>query len=329
MAASIADRVARERRRNHYFRAAEVLPGNVGYLDLDRFPLMPDAAPAADAAMLFMADVDAFILDLRGNPGGGEGMNQYLGSFFFADSVHLYSRYYRPDDQTREYWTRPGLPPVTLADVPLLVLVDGRTGSAAENMAFNLQVTGRATLVGETTAGAGHSSTRMQLPAGFSMVVPIGRVFDPRTDRDFEGTGVQPDLAVPSDDALVTAHARAVEVLVQRIGDPDRAAELEQAAALFAARSAPPLPVEELTSYVGSYGNRRIRLDDGHLTLQRTDVEGAPELRLLPTGNDRFVLEAMPRVRIEFVRGDDHEVRSIRVLDTAGQWEESERSVRP
>lgn len=317
--------VEAERRENHGFRSAEVLPGNVGYLDLDRFPIMPYAAPAADAAMEFLAEVEAFVLDLRGNPGGGEGMNQYLGSFFFADSVHLYSRYYRPADETREYWTLPGLPPVTLADVPLFVLVDGRSGSAAENMAFNLSRAGRATVVGETTAGAGHSSTSADLPDGFTMVVPIARVFDPRTGEGFEGTGVVPDVGVPSGEALLAAHGLAVEALLARAGDPRRAEELEQARALFAARSAPPLPAGELEAYAGAYGNRRIRVAEGHLTLRRTDVPDAPELALLRTGPDRFVLEAMPEVRVEFVRDAAGTVTAIRVQQPNGAWEESPR----
>jgi len=318
-------RVDRERRENHYFRSAEHLPGNIGYLDLDQFPMMPYAAPAADAAMQFLADVEGFILDLRGNPGGGEGMNQYLGSFFFADSVHLYSRYYRPGDETREYWTLPGLVPVALPDVPLFVLVDGRSGSAAENMAFNLARAGRATVVGETTAGAGNSSTRADLSGGFTLVVPIARVYDPRTGEGFEGSGVEPEVAVASAEALVTAHGLAVDALLERTEDPLRTAELEQARALFAARSAPPLPAAELEEYAGDYGNRRIWVEDGRLMLQRTDVPDAPPLVLLRTGPDGFVLEALPEVRVEFTRDGEGAVRSVRVRQPTGVWDESPR----
>lgn len=325
MAAPIAARVADERMRNHYFHEAEVLRGNVGYLDLDQFPIMPDAAPAADAAMLFLADVDAFILDLRGNPGGGEGMNQYLSSFFFTDSVPLYARYYRPDDETREYWTRPELPPVHLPDVPLYVLVDGRSGSAAENMAFSLRNAGRATVVGETTAGAGHSSTRMDLPAGFSIVVPIARVYDPRTGREFEGAGIVPDVEVPSEEAAARAHLMAIEALMNATHDPLRAGELSQVAALIRAHSLPAFSPEQLAAYAGDYGNRRLWVEDGQLMLQRTDVPGAPELALLRTGEDAFVLQDMTQVRIEFTRGGDGTVHSVRVLNPMSQWEESVR----
>lgn len=326
-AARMAPRVEEERRRNHYLREARVLPGNIGYLDLDRFPIMPHAAPAADAAMAFLRNVDAFVLDLRGNPGGGEGLNQYLSSFFFgAEPVHLYSRFYAAEDTTREYWTLPEAPPVKLPDVPLFVLVDGRSGSAAENMAFSLRNTGRATLVGETTAGGAHSSTRVDLPAGFSMVLPVARVFDPRTDRDFEGVGVRPDVEVAPSDALVRAHGLAVEALLAGATDPARRDELEQARALFMAQETPMAPPGELEEYAGEYGNRRFWVREGRLMLVRTDVPGAPELRLLPTGEDAFVLEDLPRVRVEFERDGDGAVTRVRVLGATGDWETAERS---
>ncbi len=322
----VAAQVAAERRVNHYLRRVEVLPGNVGYLDLDRFPIMPWAAPAADAAMSFLADVDAFILDLRGNPGGGEGMNQYLSSFFFGDDpVHLYSRFYAEEDVTREYWTVPDIPPVRLPDVPLYVLMDEGSGSAAENMAFSLGATGRAVRVGEATAGAGHSSTVAELPGGFSMVLPIARVFDPRTDADFEGTGVTPDVEAASADALPRAHALAMEELSARTDDPLRRQELAQAGALYAALSRPALDATDLADYAGAYGSRRVWVEGDRLMLQRIDVGDAPALPLLAVDDDAFVLEAVPEARIEFARGADGTVARIRVRLPSGAWEETDR----
>jgi hypothetical protein len=43
------------------------------------------------------------------------------------------------------------------------------------------------------------------LPGGFSMFLPRGRTYDPRTNEGWEATGLQPDVRVPYDRALETA----------------------------------------------------------------------------------------------------------------------------
>jgi hypothetical protein len=58
------------RRENYGFSAVEVLPGNIGYLDFFQFYAVKDAGPTAIAAMNFLANADALIIDLRSNGGG-------------------------------------------------------------------------------------------------------------------------------------------------------------------------------------------------------------------------------------------------------------------
>ena len=87
-------------------------------------------------------------------------------------------------------------------DTKVLLLTSQRTASAAEHLALSLKRTGRATLVGETTRGAGHYGGMAELPGGFGAFVPVGRTFDPDTGQGWEGTGVAPDVAVPAADAL-------------------------------------------------------------------------------------------------------------------------------
>ena len=89
------------------------------------------------------------------------------------------------------------------------MLTSRRTGSAAEHFALSLKRTGRATLIGEPTAGAGHYGGMMDLGAGYSAFIPVGRTFDPDNDQGWEGTGVSPNVAVPADQALDEALRRA------------------------------------------------------------------------------------------------------------------------
>jgi hypothetical protein len=96
--------------------------------------------------------------------------------------------------------------PLTQAEV--VVLTSGYTGSAAEHLALALRRTGRATLIGETTAGAGHYGRVLDLAGGFTAVVPVGRTFDPDTDEGWEGIGVAPHIEVSATRALREALLR-------------------------------------------------------------------------------------------------------------------------
>jgi C-terminal processing protease CtpA/Prc len=84
-------------------------------------------------------------------------------------------------------------------------LTSARTASAAEHLALAFKRTHRAVLIGEPTSGANHFGGREPLGAGLSAFVPVGRSFDPDTGEDWEGRGITPDIAVPSDQALDVA----------------------------------------------------------------------------------------------------------------------------
>ena len=96
-------------------------------------------------------------------------------------------------------------PHPTLANTKVYVLLSHATRSAGEHFAFALKRTHRATLIGETTQGAGHAAVDYPLPAGFFGRVPIARAYDPATGKGWEGIGVKPDIQVPADRALAVA----------------------------------------------------------------------------------------------------------------------------
>ena len=84
---------------------------------------------------------------------------------------------------------------------PVYVLISRRTASAAELAADALKLLGRTTLVGEQTAGEMLSQKPYDLPGGLQLFLPIADYFSLRTGR-IEGHGVEPDVAVPADEAL-------------------------------------------------------------------------------------------------------------------------------
>src|SRR5262245_4960202 len=67
-----------------------------------------------------------------------------------------------------ERWTLDSVPGDRLANIPLYVLTSRRTFSVAESFAFGLRITGRAKVVGETTAGGGHFTKFMPFASRLS-----------------------------------------------------------------------------------------------------------------------------------------------------------------
>ena len=148
-----ASSLAKFRRGNYGVRRAEVLPGNLGYLDLRGFaPFEFGVADqperqAIEAALQLLANTDALIIDLRENGGGAPQMVGYLGSAFVRKDADIFNTFHGRDrtmsEAPLEWYPRPRL------DTPLFVLTSARTASAAEAFAYTLQRAKRAVVVGE------------------------------------------------------------------------------------------------------------------------------------------------------------------------------------
>jgi hypothetical protein len=184
----------------------EVLPGNVGYLEVRHFA--GASVAEFDTAMAALKDVRALIIDVGRNPGGNPGPVTHLSTYLFTKPTHLVTRMQRGVAPV-ERWTLDSVPGPRLAHVPVYVLTSRTTFSAAESFTFGLRVTGRATVVGELTGGGGHFGNPVMLPHGFQMFLPIGRAYDPRTGKGWEAEGLRPDIEVPYAQALDAALARA------------------------------------------------------------------------------------------------------------------------
>jgi hypothetical protein len=199
---------------NHGFQRAEKLDGNVGYVDLRLVPAPADSAPLFASVMRLLANTDALILDLRKNIGGSTDTVAIWCSYFFGgDPVHLNDVYTRKDDSTRQYWTAAYVDGPKYLDKPLYVLTSPKTFSGAEELAYNLKVNGRATLVGETTGGGAHPTEWYPVTPHITFTAPYARSINPVTGTNWEGVGVQPDVAVAADDAFDVAYRDALAKL--------------------------------------------------------------------------------------------------------------------
>lgn len=189
----------------------EVLPGNIGYVKFNEFAPPQWCGQTVVAAMGFLAHTDAVIFDLRENGGGDPKMVDMVVSYLFDKPTHINDLYYRKDDKTTQYWTLPYLPGTRLAAQPVYVLTSKRTFSGGEEFCYDLKTQKRATLVGETTGGGAHPVSGHRIDDHFMIGVPEGRPINPITQKDWEGTGVEPDVKVKADDALTTAEKLAAD----------------------------------------------------------------------------------------------------------------------
>lgn len=206
------------------FAQVDRLKGHIGYIRLMGFPKLRSFAPIADQAMADLAGTEALIIDLRDNGGGDPESVAYLCSFFFDPKVprHVNDLIDRKpgtsDYTTHEFWTRPV--PTAYLRKPVVLLTSGRTFSGGEEFAYDLKVMNRARLIGETTGGGANPGGTQPLNARFGMFVPDGRAENPVTRTSWEGTGVQPHVAVKAPQAFKVAM---LEVLGERRDASSRA----------------------------------------------------------------------------------------------------------
>ena len=73
---------------NFGFNKLEIFPGNIGYLELNSMEYIELCQKTAEAAMEFLSNSKAIIIDLRSNPGGREKIVQLLISYFIEASIH-------------------------------------------------------------------------------------------------------------------------------------------------------------------------------------------------------------------------------------------------
>ena len=204
----------------------------VAYIDFGLFPGTPETVARIERFLAEHRGARALIFDIRNHRGGGLDEMDAIFARIFARETALVGmdtrvaveqrrgspvgdgptlrRVSGPEGVVRRmHYAIPSSEASPLREAQVYVLTSRRTGSAAEHFALSLKRTGRATLIGEPTAGAGHYGGMMDLGAGYSAFIPVGRTFDPDNDQGWEGTGVSPNVAVPADQALDEALRRA------------------------------------------------------------------------------------------------------------------------
>jgi len=314
------EQIRQAQRRNHGFTEMKVLPGNVRYVNLQGFVWVgPKSAEAYDNVMRFLKEGDAAIIDLRQNGGGSPEAVQYLVSHFMEPNRPLVT-FHMGASQVDRLSTLPTLPAGRMVGKPLYVLTSGRSASAAEEFTGHIAGYRLGELIGATTAGAGFRNQFFPLPGGYLISISVGRAVLASTGKDWEGVGIAPTTATDPEKALHLAQVHALRRLASTAA-PREKANYEATAALLAAQVDPVATVLPLAAYAGTFGERRVSVENGRLAFQR---EGGPKLAMVAIGPNLFAFEndAMTRVEykvagnaatgFELQRGDGSKVEAVR-----------------
>lgn len=286
---------------NFGFDEVSRLEGNVGYIRFSYFADPEFAYDTADSTMHFVENCDAVIIDLRYNNGGYLEMAQFLASYFFPSDKDqlLFDYYYNEDGKriTRGQWVLPGLPGKRMVDKPVYILTGSTSFSSAEWFSYTMKKLGRATLIGERTAGGAHPVDRKPVNDDFFVQVPIGQISDPVSHGDFEGIGVQPDVQSPSIQALPLAYKLALENLTKTdsLKREDYAWLLP---ALTAKIQRSVIDNSMLQMAAGKYEGREIVLENGTLFYI---WRGRFRVALEPIGPNLFAVEGVSDFRYRLI----------------------------
>jgi C-terminal processing protease CtpA/Prc len=202
-----------------------IAPG-IAYIRFTAFMGTDEEVAAVRKFMTDHRQAKSIIFDLRNHHGGGIAEMDEIFPYLFAEKMQLvtlevprstFDRQGSPfgegptletvKDDRYVRTTHVALPNTTtsLHDAKVYLLVSNVTGSAGEHFSLAFKSTGRATLIGEATAGANHFGGPTPLNDHFAVWMPVGRTFDIKTGKDWEATGIAPDIAVDPTQALVVA----------------------------------------------------------------------------------------------------------------------------
>ena len=150
--------------------------------------------------------------------------------------------------------------------------------------------------------------------------MPMGRPVEPLTGTNWEGVGVEPDVAAPAREAVAVAHVKALKALcVAAVSDADRA-RLDWAIRCAEASLQPvSLDTAQLERLAGRWGPGRTWVEGGQLRWQR---ETEAVLLLSPLSATEFSADAEELTRLEFALGPDNTAKRLVLTDNDGRREE-------
>lgn len=196
------------------FVGAEVLPGNIGYINLPFLNTAEATLNDIDKAMAYLFEVEAMIIDLRDVEGESVLLAQHIISYFtppnlkltdivsshFVEGNKLYSIEVNGSGKFKH-------------NFPLYILNSAFVSGVGEFLSYTLKHFDKAVVIGEQTMGVSHSTKEDPLGRHLMIRFPYATPHHPITKSNWEGRGVVPDFEIEATKSLDLAQQLAREYL--------------------------------------------------------------------------------------------------------------------
>ncbi|MFT3675175.1 MAG: S41 family peptidase [Chitinophagaceae bacterium] len=301
----------------------KILPGNIGYAEIKAFTTTAYNRKdnknriRFEEVMVFLANTETLILDLRNNNGGYLSMAAYAYSFFAPQTDNYFltaESHNRYDSQgvwkeavfAKEYTVSKNAGYDNAVPKKIFILTSTNTFSAAESIAYKIRkYRPHTVIVGEKTKGGGNALNWTKFERFFSAEIPDSRVFDKMNNNyELEARGVVPDTIVPADSAYAVAYRLAISDM-SRLGDKTRFFHKEKGDW----QNSRKIDIELYPDYLGDYRKMQILEEAGKLILIYDQMPGQ---ELISLTKDHFQA-VQSRVLIHFLRNKNDRVFAIEV----------------
>lgn len=177
--------------------SGNLLEGNVGLITIENFDDRCASETIAAIENLLQQGAESLIFDVRNNPGGYAHELVEVLDYLLPEGDLFRTVNYRGD----EHVDKSG---AGCLEIPMAVLVNGNSFSAAEFFAAALQEYEAAIVVGEKTTGKGYFQSTFKLNDGSAVALSIGKYYTPK-GVSLEGVGITPDVELILDEKTAVA----------------------------------------------------------------------------------------------------------------------------
>lgn len=171
---------------------AALLDHNIGLITIENFDSRCADETIAAIESLLEQGAEKLIFDVRYNPGGYKSELVKVLDYLLPEGLLFRSEYYNGKIQD-------DMSDADCLDVPMAVLVNGSSYSAAEFFAAALREYDRAVIIGEQTCGKGYFQNTFRLKDGSAVGLSVGKYYTPK-GVSLAGVGITPDVVREVDD---------------------------------------------------------------------------------------------------------------------------------
>lgn len=175
----------------------QLLDGGIGLITIENFDARCARETIAAIEAVMAEGADKLIFDVRNNPGGYASELVDLLDYLLPEGLLFRTVDYAGNESVDSS-------DAACLDVPMVVLVNGDSYSAAEFFAVALKEYDVAVVVGEQTVGKGYFQQTYQMTDGSAVGLSVGEYFTP-LGNNLAGVGITPDVIVPVDDETAVA----------------------------------------------------------------------------------------------------------------------------